>query len=156
MFLYGIEFVFGVARIRERKTRDINQIKCIKDGTDRLLVKDEEIRDRWREYSDKLFNGDSKGPTLELDDSFDDTNRRFVRRIQEAEIGEALKRMKGGKAMGPDGIPIEVWRCLGDRVIVWLTNLFNLIFRSNKMPDEWRRSILVPILKKQGRYSKLY
>ena len=26
------------------------------------------------------------------------------------EIGEALKRMKGGKSMGPDGIPIEVWR----------------------------------------------
>ena len=32
------------------------------------------------------------------------------RRIQEVEIGEALKRMKGGKSMGPDGIPIEVWR----------------------------------------------
>jgi hypothetical protein len=31
-----------------------------------------------------------------------------VRRIQEAEIGEALKRMKGGKAIGPDGIPIEM------------------------------------------------
>ncbi|KAG2550553.1 hypothetical protein PVAP13_9KG331064 [Panicum virgatum] len=107
-----------MARIRERKTRDINQIKCIKDGTDRLLVKDEEIMDRWREYFDKLFNGESEGPTLELDDSFDDTNRRFVRKIQEVEIGEALKWMKGGKAMGPDGIPIEVWRCLGDRAIV--------------------------------------
>ena len=47
----------------------------------------------------------------------------------------------GGKAMGPDGIPIEVWRCLGDRAIVWLTKLFNLIFRSNKMPKEWRRII---------------
>ena len=81
-----------------------------------------------REYFDKLFNGESESPTLELDDSFDDTNRRFVRRIQEAEIGEALKRMKRGKAMGPDGIPIEVWRCLGDRAIVWLTKLFNLIF----------------------------
>ncbi|GJN22483.1 hypothetical protein PR202_gb10048 [Eleusine coracana subsp. coracana] len=33
--------------------------------------------------------------------------RRFVRRIQETEIEEALKRMKSGKAMGPDGIPIE-------------------------------------------------
>ncbi|GJM86813.1 hypothetical protein PR202_ga02708 [Eleusine coracana subsp. coracana] len=33
---------------------------------------------------------------------------RFVRRIQETEIEEALKRMKSGKAMGPDGIPIEV------------------------------------------------
>ena len=81
-------------------------------------MKDEEIRDRWREYFDKLFNGESEGPTLELDNFFDDTNRRFVRRIQEAEIGEALKRVKGGKAMGPDGISIKVWRCLGDRAIV--------------------------------------
>ena len=69
-----------MARIRERKTRDINQIKCIKDVTDRLLVKDE-IMDRWREYFDKLFNGESESPILELDDSFDDTNRRFVRRF---------------------------------------------------------------------------
>ena len=36
--------------------------------------------------------------------------------------------MKGGKAMGPDCIPIEVWRGLGDKAIVWLTKLFNLIF----------------------------
>jgi hypothetical protein len=139
-----------MARIRERKTRDINQIKCIKDGTDRLLVKDKEIKDRWREYFDKLFNGENKGPALGLDDSFDDTNRCFVRRIQETEIGEALKRMKGGKTMGPDGIPIEVWRCLGDRAIVWLTKLFNLIFWSNMMPKEWMRSILVPIFKNKG------
>jgi hypothetical protein len=117
-----------MAKSSERKTRDINQIKCIKDGTDRLLVKDEEIKDRGREYFDKLFNGENEGPTLELDDSFDDTDRRFVWRIQEAEIGEALKRMKGDKAMGPDRIPIEVQRCLGARAIVWLTKLFNLIF----------------------------
>ena len=117
-----------MARIRKRKTRNINQIKCIKDETDRLLVKADEIKGRWREYFDKLFNGKNEGPTLELDDSFDDTNRRFVRRIQEAKIGEALKRMKGGKAMWPDGIPIEVWRCLGDRAIVWLTKFLISFF----------------------------
>jgi hypothetical protein len=27
--------------------------------------------------------------------------------------------MKGGKAMGPDGIPIEVWRTLGDVTILF-------------------------------------
>ncbi|XP_039841081.1 uncharacterized protein LOC120700963 [Panicum virgatum] len=86
----------------------------------------------------------------QLDDSFDDTNRRFVRRILESEVKEALKRMKGGKATCPDGIPVEVWRCLGDIAIVWLTKLFNRIFRSNKMPEEWRRSILVPIYKNKG------
>ncbi|VAH62621.1 unnamed protein product [Triticum turgidum subsp. durum] len=49
--------------------------------------------------------------------------------------------------MGPDCIPIEVWKGLRDIAIVWLTKLFNLIFRANKMPEEWRRSILVPIFK---------
>jgi Reverse transcriptase (RNA-dependent DNA polymerase) len=65
-------------------------------------------------------------------------------------VKEALKKMKIGKALGPDDIPIEIWRCLGDIAIVWLTKLFNTIFRSNKMPDEWRRSILVPIFKNKG------
>jgi hypothetical protein len=73
-----------------------------------------------------------------------------VHRIQESEVKDSLKRMNGGKAMGPDGIPIEVWRTLGHVAIVWFTKLFNLIFRSNKMPDEWRRSILVPIFKNMG------
>jgi hypothetical protein len=73
-----------------------------------------------------------------------------VRRIQESEVKDAFKRMKGGKTIGPDGIPIEVWRSLGDVAIVWLIKLFNLIFRSNKMHDEWRRSILVPIFKNKG------
>ena len=95
----------------------------------------------------KLFNDENENTTVQLDDSFDDTNRRFVRRIQESKVREVLKRMKGGKAMGSDGIPIKVWRCLGDIAIVWLTKMFNNIFRSNKMPEEWRRSILVPIYK---------
>jgi hypothetical protein len=101
----------------------------------------------WWEYFDKLFNEDSGSSSIELDISSDDLNRQFVHRIQESVVKDALKRMKGGKAIGPVGIPIEVWRSLGDIAIVWITKLFNLIFQSNKMPDEWRRSILVPIFK---------
>jgi hypothetical protein len=86
---------------------------------------------------------------IQLDDSFDDLNRCFVRRIQESEVKEALKRMKGGKVMGPDGIPIEVWKCLRNIAIV-ANQVVNHIFRSNKMPDEWRRSTLVPIFKNKG------
>uniref|UniRef100_A0A8I6YD54 Reverse transcriptase domain-containing protein n=1 Tax=Hordeum vulgare subsp. vulgare TaxID=112509 RepID=A0A8I6YD54_HORVV len=146
----GERDIYKMAKIRERKTRDVGEVKCIKDGDDQLLVKDEAIKRRWREYFDNLYNGEVDSSTIELDDSFDDTSMCFVRRIQECEVKEALKRMKVGKAMGPDGIPIEVWRGLGDIAIVWLTKLFNLIFRSNKMPEEWRRSILVPIFKNKG------
>jgi hypothetical protein len=136
--------------VTQNGNRDIIQIKCIKDETERLLTKDEDIKNRWWEYFDKLFNEDSGSLSIELDISSDDLNRQFVHRIQESEVKDALKRMKGGKTMGLDGIPIEVWRSLGDVAIVWLTKLFNLIFQSNKMPDEWRRSILVPIFKNKG------
>ncbi|WVZ49707.1 hypothetical protein U9M48_001039 [Paspalum notatum var. saurae] len=146
----GEKDIYRMARFRERKTRDLNQVKCIKDARDQLLMKEEDIKLRWREYFDNLFNGESESTSIQLDDSFDDANRHFVRRIQETEVREAIKRMKGGKAVGPDAIPIEVWRCLGDIAIVWLTKLFNQILRSNKMPEEWRRSTLVPIYKNKG------
>jgi hypothetical protein len=63
-----------MAKLRERKTKDFNQVKCIKDEADRLLVKDEEIKNGWREYIDKLFNDESEKAAIELDDSID-TNR---------------------------------------------------------------------------------
>jgi hypothetical protein len=146
----GEKDIYRMAKSREWKTRDIIQVKCIKDEIERLITKDEDIKNRWREYFDKLFNEDSGNSSIELDISSNDLNRQFVCRIQEFEVKDAFKRMKGGKPMGPDGIPIKVWRSLVDVAIVCLTKLFNLIFRSNKMPNEWRRSILVPIFKNKG------
>ena len=116
----GEKDIYRMARICEQKIRDTNQIKCIKDGTDWLLVKDDEIKGRWREYFDKLFNGDNEGTTFELDDSFDDTNRRFVRKFQETEIREVLKRMKGGKTMAPWWYPhwgVEMPRWQSDSMV---------------------------------------
>jgi hypothetical protein len=69
-------------------------------------------------YFDKLFNEDSESSSIELDVSSDDLNSQFVRRIQESEVIDALKRMKGAKVLGLDGIPIEIWRNLGHVVIV--------------------------------------
>jgi hypothetical protein len=56
---------------------------------------------------DKLFNEDIESSAIELDISSDDLSRHFVRRIQEFEVKDGLKRMKGGKAMGPDEIPLK-------------------------------------------------
>jgi hypothetical protein len=113
----GENDVYKMTKLQERKTRDFNQVKCIKHEADKLLVNDEEIKNRLREYFDKLFNDESEKTVIELDDSID-TNRRFVQKIQEFRVKEALKKMKTGKALGPDDIPIEVWRCLGDIAMV--------------------------------------
>ena len=42
--------------MRKKKIRDLATIKCLKDYKHKVLVKDEDIKKRWREYFDKLFN----------------------------------------------------------------------------------------------------
>jgi hypothetical protein len=55
--------------------RDLIQIKCIKDVTERLLTKDEDIKNMWRKYFNKLINEDSVSSSIELDISSDELNR---------------------------------------------------------------------------------
>ncbi|KAI5093810.1 hypothetical protein C0J45_15534 [Silurus meridionalis] len=35
-------------------------------------------------------------------------------RISKEEVRAVIKRMKSGKSVGPDDIPVEAWRCLGE------------------------------------------
>ena len=51
--------VYRIARIREKKTRDLGTVSCVKDKDHKVLVRDEEIKERWREYFDRLFNDSS-------------------------------------------------------------------------------------------------
>jgi hypothetical protein len=44
----GEKYVYKIVRIRERKTRDLNQVKCIKDEMDQLLVKNQVSRCKYR------------------------------------------------------------------------------------------------------------
>jgi len=74
---------------------------------------------------------------------------------KEHEVKEVLKRMSNGKAVGPDNIPIEVWKSLGDRGIVLLTKLFNKIMRMKEMSNKWRRNTLIPIYKNKEGYTEL-
>ncbi|CAH9116420.1 unnamed protein product [Cuscuta europaea] len=77
-------------------------------------------------------------------------NRDFVRRIQTIQVKEAMRKMGRKKAVGPDDIPIEAWRSLGEKGIEWLTCFFNMIWRNNKMSVSWRKSTLTPLFKNKG------
>jgi hypothetical protein len=60
------------------RQKNFNKVKYIKDEIDRLLMKNDENKNRLREYLDKLFNEENEKITIELDNSFDDTNRQFI------------------------------------------------------------------------------
>ena len=48
-----------------------------------------------------------------------------VDKITKEEVRENMKRMKNGKAIGPDDIPVEVWTFLGEIALEFLTKLYN-------------------------------
>ena len=37
-----------------------------------------------------------------------------VDQIRKDEVRKALNKMKSDKAVGPDDIPVKVWKCLGE------------------------------------------
>ena len=73
-----------------------------------------------------------------------------VTKVSKAEVRRALKRMRSGKAVGPDDLLVEVCKCLGEMAVEFLTRTFNKILESERMPEEWGRSLLVLIFKNKG------
>ncbi|KAK3542059.1 hypothetical protein QTP86_011360 [Hemibagrus guttatus] len=59
--------------------------------------------------------------------------------------------MKSGKAVGPDDIPVEVWKCLGEAAVEFLTSLFNRVLENlEKAYDRVPREELWYCMRKSG------
>ena len=52
----GVNEVFKLARVRERRTRDLNSVRCIKDEDGKVLVEEVKVQERWQNYFYELFN----------------------------------------------------------------------------------------------------
>ena len=73
-----------------------------------------------------------------------------VESISKEDVRENIQRMKNGKTVGPDDIPVEEWNCLGESALKFLTKLYNITMESQRTPEEWRDSVLIPIFKNKG------
>ncbi|KAK3537905.1 hypothetical protein QTP70_024567 [Hemibagrus guttatus] len=139
----GEKDLYRLARQRDRDGKDVQQVRVIKDRDGRVLTSEESVQRKWKE----LMNEEN-----EREKRVEGVNsvEQKVDKIRKDEVRKALKRMKSGKAVGPDDIPVEVWKCLGEAAVEFLTSLFNRVLESGRMPEEWRRSVLVPIFKNKG------
>ncbi|XP_047264319.1 uncharacterized protein LOC124896686 [Capsicum annuum] len=64
-----------------------------------------------------------------------DGEKRLFRLAKVEEVCKAIRKMQRSRAMGPDNIPVEFWKFSCGAGLRWLTNLFNIIFKSAKMPE---------------------
>ena len=114
------------------------------------MVNSEAVLKRWKEYFEKLMNEESNREPKTEDVEVVNKEVNCVRREK---VKNALRRMKKDKAVGPDELPVEVWKCMGEMRITFLTRLFNRLLMGEQMPEEWRRSVLISSIKTKGMHS---
>ena len=115
--------MYRLARQKDRAGKDVQQVRVLKDSHGNVLTIEERVLRQWKEYFEELMNEENKRERR-LDEA--EIVNQEVQQIS-AEVRAAINRMKTGKAVGPDDIPIEAWKCLGELVIDFLTRLFNKI-----------------------------
>ena len=127
----GEKELYRLARQRDRAGKDVQHMRVIKDENGNVTVNSEAVLKRWKEYFEKLMNEENnRDPTTDETEVVNEEVNCVNR-----EVKNPLRRMKKGKAVGPDELPVEVWKCMGEMGIKFLTRLFNRLLMGERMPE---------------------
>ena len=103
----------------------------------------EEIKKRWEEYTEELYKKDLYDP-----DNYNGVIIHLEPDILEHEVKWAFRSITTNKASGGDEIPIELFQILKDDAVKVLHSICQLIWKTQQWPQDWKRLIFIPILKK--------
>ena len=118
-------------------------MSSIKDRNGMDLTEAEDIKKRWQEYTEELYKKDLHDP-----DNHDGVITHLEPDILESEVKWALGTISMNKASGGDGIPIELSQILKDDAVKVLHSICLQIWKTQQWPQDWKRSIFIPIQKK--------
>ena len=68
--------------------------------------------------------------------------------ILEFEVKWALGSITTNKAIGGDGIPVELFQILKDGAMKVLHSIWQQIWKTQQWPQDWKRSVFIPLPKK--------
>ena len=106
-------------------------------------LKEEDIKKRWQEYTEELYKEDLHDP-----DNHDGVITHLEPDILECEFKWALGSITMNKACGSYGIPAELFQILKDDAVKVMHSIYQQIWKAQQCPQDWKRSIFIPIPKK--------
>ena len=116
----------------------------VKDRNGMDLTEAEDIKKRWQEYTEELYQKELHDP-----DNHDGVITHLEPDILECEVKWALESITTNKASGSDGIPVELFQILKDDTVKVLQSICQQIGKPQERPQDWKRSVFIPI-RKQG------
>ena len=97
----------------------------------------------WQEYTEELYRKDLHDP-----DNHNGVITHLEPDILQCKVKWALGRSTTNKANGGNGIPVELFQILKDDAVKVLHSICQQNWKTQQWPQDWKRSVFIPILKK--------
>jgi len=116
-----------------------------KDEKGDLVADSHSIVARWRNYFSQLFNvhGAKEAGQAEIH-----TAEPLVPEPIASEVELTITKLKSHKSPGIDQIPAELIKAGGRTICLEIHKLITSIWKKEKLPEEWKGSIIVPIIRR--------
>ena len=98
-----------------------------------------------QEYTEELYKRE-----LHNQDNHDGVTTHLEPDILGCEVKWALESITTNKASGGDGIPVELFQILKDDAVKVLHSICQQIWKTQQRPQDWKRSVFIPIPKKSN------
>ena len=115
----------------------------INDRNGMDLTEAEDIKKRWQEYTEELYKKDLHDPG-----NHNGVITHLEPDILECEVKWALGSITMKKISGDNGIPVELFQILKDDAVKVLHSICQQIRKTQQWPQDWKRSVFIPIPKK--------
>jgi len=123
------------------------QPRCniVKDEKGDLVAEFHSIVARWRKYFSQLFSVHGFKDVVQAEIH---TAEPLVPEPNVSEVELAIDKLKSHKLPGIDQIPAELIKAGCRTICLEIHKLITSIWKKEKLPKEWKESIIVPIHKK--------
>ena len=115
----------------------------IKDRNGKDLTKAEDIKQRWQEYTEELYKKGLNDP-----DNHDGVVTHLEPGTLECGVKWALGSITTNKLTGGDRFPAKLFQILKDNAVKVLHPICQQIWKTQLWPQDWKRSLFIPISKK--------
>ena len=130
-------------KIRDTKGIFHAKMGTVKDRNGMDLTGAEDIKKRWQEYTEELYKKDLHDP-----DNHNVMITNLEPDILECKVKWALGSITTNKARGGDGILVELFQILKIDAMKVLHSMYQQIRKTQQWPQDWKRSVFIPIPKK--------
>ena len=125
------------------------RVSVIQDQDGKILQSQDEIIQQWTKYCSSLYKDQGGGDSMTKDlEMITPTSTEEPQNILYSEVEEAIRTLKRNRSPGSDEITAEMIQAGGEQLVRQIHLLCNKAWNESTIPEEWSKSVLVPIPKK--------